>query len=348
MAPERVVLCGGATATGPGGKPLVLNIYGPTPNVHFRLQEMRRDLWRDIPPALRDLLDLAAYVYTADQAVRRADGGRVDGDEIGAGWRREFRFHVPVRRPDLWNSAPVRAALVDVLSFLSEDSYEFEFPHLEKDTSLAGFIDYSETPYHGRIEEVMMFSGGLDSLAGAVTEAVANKRRALLVNHRSNEKLTPRHRDLLQGLAERAGAAAPLHFPVRMNKAKRHGREHTQRTDVIDAAFGANAAAFRRRELPRSCLLRLAFDEAPPAVSGPKRPEGNYFVRLKRFWAIRFGTAEENVYPDDQGSTTCGFCWPTRACHSRPRNWRRAWTLGAPAPYRERRRRARQLKAGSE
>jgi hypothetical protein len=80
-------------------------------------------------------------------------------------------------------------------------------------------------------------------------------------------------------------------------------------TGVLDRAFAANAAAFRRRELPRSCLLRLAFDEAPgppgaeepPAGSAPKRPDGNYFVRLKKFWAVRYGNGEENIYPTDRG-----------------------------------------------
>jgi hypothetical protein len=190
---------------------------------------------------LRDLLDIAVYVYTADQAVRRV--GDVDGGEIGAGWRRTFRFRIPVRLPELWNSAPVCGALVSTLSFQSEDTYEFEFELLEKDTSLDDFINFNETPYDGVVEEVVMFSGGLDSLAGAVTEAVTRRRRILLLNHRSNEKLSPRHRELLRGLARHAGEYAPLHFPVRLNKAKRLGREHTQRTrSFLFAAFGTTFA----------------------------------------------------------------------------------------------------------
>jgi hypothetical protein len=99
MAPERVVLCGGASCRGLGraARTLVLDIYAPGRNVNLRLEEVRRTLWTTIPPVLRDLIDLASYVYAADQAVTRADGGRVDGDEIGAGWRRTLRFRIPVR-----------------------------------------------------------------------------------------------------------------------------------------------------------------------------------------------------------------------------------------------------------
>lgn len=241
MAPERLVLCGGAASAGTAPRnALRLAIYGPEPNVHFRLEELRRDLWREIPPVLRDLLDLAAYVYTADQAVPRAGGGRLDGDEVGEGWRRTFRFRVPVRELGRWRSDPVLTELISVLSFASEDTYEFEFVSLERDTPIGNFIDFSGTPYDGQVEEVMMFSGGLDSLAGAITASVVEGRRVLLVNHRSNEKLAPRHENLLRELTDRATGCPPLHFPVRLNKDKEHGREHTQRSrSFLFAAFGA-------------------------------------------------------------------------------------------------------------
>ncbi|MBA4062990.1 MAG: hypothetical protein C0501_04645 [Isosphaera sp.] len=242
MARERAVLCGGAYGRGLPERPrqVELNIYGRGANVHIGLEAVRRALWTDLPPVLRDLLDVAVYVYAADQAVPRADGGRVDGPEVGAGWRRSLRFRVPVREPDRWNSHPVRAALVSALSFLSEDEYRFEFCHLRKDTALDGFIDFDTTPFAGVVEEVVMFSGGLDSLAGAVTEAVVGGRQVLLVHHRSSDKLAPHHNRLVRALKAASGARAPLHFALLANKAKRLGREFTQRTrSFLFAALGA-------------------------------------------------------------------------------------------------------------
>jgi hypothetical protein len=89
----------------------------------------------------------------------------------------------------------------------------------------------------------MLFSGGLDSLAGAVQEAIFDKRNVCLVNHRSTQKLSPRHRGLLRLLSERVPATLPLHIPVRINKKKRLGREYTQRTrSFLYAALGATVA----------------------------------------------------------------------------------------------------------
>lgn len=243
MARSRPILCGAAGVRGLPADPVVLDIYGRGANVRFRLEEVRRAVWTDIPPAFRDLLDIAVYVYCADQAVRRAGGGRVDGPEIGGGWRRNFHFRIPVRRPDVWAAGPVYDHLVSTLSFLSDDEYRFEFVPLWKDASLDGFIDFATTPFEGRVEEVVLFSGGLDSLAGAIREAVTDRRRVLLVNHRSTEKLTPRHAQLVRELGGHAGDRAPLHLPVRVNKRKALGREFTQRTrSFLFAALGATLA----------------------------------------------------------------------------------------------------------
>jgi hypothetical protein len=233
---------------------------------------VRRALWKDIPNVLRDLLDLAAYVTAADQAVDRADGGRVDGPELGAGWRRSFRFRVAVREPDLWNSDLVQNILVPTLSFLSDDQYAFEFCSIGKESSLAGFIDFDETRFEGDIAEVISFSGGLDSLAGAVTEAVVEKRQVLLVNHRSTGKMVPQHERLVQELQARAGAWAPVHFPVRVNRSTTVGDEYTQRTrSFLFAALGvmfARMIGLDRFRFYENGVVSLNLPPSPQVVGG--------------------------------------------------------------------------------
>jgi hypothetical protein len=145
--------------------------------------------------------------------------------------------------PGVWTSPAVQDALTATLSFLSEAEYTFEFSHTRRDHSLDGFINYDKTPFHGRVEDVVMFSGGLDSLAGAVKEAVEDRRQILLVNHRPTEKPTWRDTALLRQLARHAGDRAPLHFPIRVNKVKRLGKEFTQRTrSFLFAALGTTFA----------------------------------------------------------------------------------------------------------
>ncbi len=50
---------------------------------------------------------------------------------MGARWRRRFNFHLPVRRPDLWTSPEINGALIDALSFLSEDTFFFTFEQFD-------------------------------------------------------------------------------------------------------------------------------------------------------------------------------------------------------------------------
>jgi 7-cyano-7-deazaguanine synthase in queuosine biosynthesis len=198
-------------------------------------------MWQDIPEALLDLLDVAAYVYCADQAIPR--GGETDRN-FGEDWRRKLSFVIPVRQFELWNRSDVQAQVVSTLSFLSEDEYSFRFEPLSKGEPSQSYFRFTGDRFGGRVEEVVLFSGGLDSLGGAVQEAVVDKRNVVLVHHRSTGKRTPRHRRLLRLLEEHSGEARPVHIPVRVNKKKRLNREYTQRTrSFLYASLGATVAA---------------------------------------------------------------------------------------------------------
>lgn len=272
MPPEHLILCGAPAPAHAPPRTTRLDIYAPPRNVRLHLWEVRRDLWTEIPKVLRDLLDLAVYVTAADQAVGRANGGRVDDTEPGAGWRRAFRFRVAVREPDLWNSAPVLDALVPVLSFLSDDEYAFEFVALTRDPPLDAFIDFNDTPFTGEVSEVVSFSRGLDSLAGAVTGAVLQKRQVVLVNHRSTDKFVARHDRLVAALQARAGARAPVHFAARANRAREVGGEYTQRTRsflfaALNALF-ARMVGLDRFRFYENGVVSLNLPPSPQVVGG--------------------------------------------------------------------------------
>src|SRR5262249_12297070 len=99
-----------------------------------------------------------------------------------------------------------------------------------QDRPIDRYLEFQSTPYDDIVEEVVMFSGGVDSLGGAVHEAVIDKRKVILVNHQSTGKLVPRHNHLLGLLVGKAKDYRPLHLPVLINKTKNLGREYTQRT----------------------------------------------------------------------------------------------------------------------
>ena len=238
MANERSILCGDVSYENlPFGrdKPLHLYLWGSRENVSLRISDIPEHLLRDIPDEFRDLIEIATFVYCADQAVSRGGDG---ADNFGADWRRKLFFRIPVRNPDLWNSQALKQKLIETLSFLSEDEYYFDFVTLKEQPATQQHLDFNMTSP----DEVVLFSGGLDSLGGAVQEAVVAKRNVALVTHKSTQKLARRH-GKLQVLLRQHAASPPLHIPVSINKAKSLGREHTQRSrSFLYAALGATVA----------------------------------------------------------------------------------------------------------
>lgn len=237
MSTTRTILCGGLRP--PGGvdekKVVNLDVAGPHANVHLKISNLSKAMVQNVPDVLTDLLELAAYVFAADQAV-----GRGSPHSTGKQWRRRFSFNVPLRLPDLWSRTDVTTALVDTLSFLSDDDYEFSFSTLKSPPPVQLYLELLETGLEA--DQVLLFSGGIDSLAGAVKATVGEGRRAALVSHKS----APKRVQVIDGLAAQLGAKTtqgPYHIPVWATKAEKVGHEYSQRTRSFLYASLAAAVA---------------------------------------------------------------------------------------------------------
>jgi len=191
---------------------------------------------RRVPDFLVDLLEIAAYVYCADRATSR--GGDV---QLGMGrdWRRKFRFVIPVREPRRWKDPKVLEWLRSVLFFLSEDNCTFEFERARDPPPYPDYFDFGND--QGRADEVVLFSGGLDSLSGTLEE-LSKGHRVALVSHRSATKIVEDQRRLVTALKERFPQQV-VHVPVLVNM---HFRdvEYTQRTRSFLYASMASVVAF--------------------------------------------------------------------------------------------------------
>lgn len=223
---EHLIRCGGLGRPAKGVKTLDLNLRGQERNVILKKSEITDRLGGAVPDALADLLDIAAYVYAADSAIWRGDN---DDRRLGARWRRQFRFNIPVRQPSLWSSSAVMPALVETLSFLSEDDFSFEFERLELETPESPHLDLG-TPADFVPDDVILFSGGLDSLAGALEALAAGGRKVALVSHHSVPTVASPQLNLVNDLRKRFGANRVMHIPVWMNLVDGVGREWTHRT----------------------------------------------------------------------------------------------------------------------
>src|SRR6185295_8553592 len=96
---ERLVLCGGARRAGVDSA-LRLALDGSLQNITLKLEDISKRLVRNVPDLLVDLIEIATYVYCADQATSRGGDAQVG---MGADWHRNFRFVIPVRNPNYWN-----------------------------------------------------------------------------------------------------------------------------------------------------------------------------------------------------------------------------------------------------
>ena len=138
-----------------------------------------------------DFLVLAAHVHAADTRLARAS-------ESQDGWTREIRIVVPVSDVDRWQATAetVRRAL----DFLTGDRWTIGFRPRPKDfatTVMPVGPSLLGVPFDG----VSLFSGGLDSLIGAIDQLSAG-HSPLLVSHAAEGAVSKSQDDCFKGLKE--------------------------------------------------------------------------------------------------------------------------------------------------
>ena len=163
-------------------------------SIHFR-RYGRRDgpLQMGWLPVTRDLFDLGALIYTVDELAARPEE-----------WIRRIDLHVPVADPHIWRSSQDR--LSELLRFLTGDHFTFTWS--ESETMPLYSKHRIKLPVRGH-DVVCLFSGGLDSLMGAL-RLLEKGRRVLLVGHHADGVASTAQRDLYQALRRRYGTAVEL------------------------------------------------------------------------------------------------------------------------------------------
>jgi len=242
----RLFLCSGSKVPSgdpmaKGRQPIELDSIGTRANVNIRFENVAKIIGKHLSPRLVDFLEIAAYVYSADCATRR--GTEWGDDQSTEPWSRDLAFVIPVRDCDFWGSEKVQLMLEEVLTFLSNDRWFFNFVPLHKDRPEQRYLQLSESrdwPFYAP-ERVLMFSGGLDSLAGAVETAKAGGN-LVLVSHRPAATMDSRQRKLFSKL-RRIFPEQLVHIPVWINKGRNLDRESTQRTrSFLYSALGTLVA----------------------------------------------------------------------------------------------------------
>ena len=230
------------------GETLRFEIDGKPKGVTIRIGQLSRALVTDLPDEALDLIEIAALVYAVDASVTR--GGPTDR-RLAEAWYRRFALEMPVRNLALWTDPDVRRDLEETLAFLSGDRFEFDFRQTGDPVSGATrFFEFGNAE-SWRPDAVMLFSGGLDSFAGALEEIIERSNNVALVSHFSSTKLAPIQRRLCVAMGERLGKDRLRHFPTRVQLTAGTNREGTHRTrSFLFAALGVvTASVFTRSAL---------------------------------------------------------------------------------------------------
>ncbi|MDB2415182.1 7-cyano-7-deazaguanine synthase [Rickettsiales bacterium] len=224
------IYCGGLTSyEGKNSTDFInLNIGGEYSNINFEIANISYKLLANIPDELADLIEISAYVYCADQKIKR--GGETLKD-MGDTWVRNLHFHIPVRCLSKWQSDELMPALKEGLGFLSDDNYTFKFYQKENHT----IKGQKYLPMQGggfTPDKVCLFSGGLDSLAGIVEDIVSNNKKLVLVSHYSSPKVYNVQKTIIEELNKKGFAKQIYYVPVQVNKVNIESdtKEYTQRT----------------------------------------------------------------------------------------------------------------------
>jgi 7-cyano-7-deazaguanine synthase in queuosine biosynthesis len=120
-------------------------------------------------PVALDLLRLGGAVFCVDKIARR--------DATSDHWTRDLELSLPVSDPERWRAAG--PALHEALRFLSGDRWSVTFssaPPTEAPSPLPVATG----------DAVALFSGGLDSLAGAIELAESGRHLVLVGHHESS------------------------------------------------------------------------------------------------------------------------------------------------------------------
>lgn len=211
-----------------------VRVNGTDANFEIKAERIEATFSRNMDRRLFDLIDIAGCIFAADSRVSRGSNLRPD---FGKGWRRKMGFRFAVREPEFWNRQEIKSALQDAVLFMSDDRLNLEFVEAENLPIVQPMFDFgSERTFQA--DDVILFSGGLDSLAGAYERLATAPGNVILLSHISANKRIA----YAKNLVDRLKATFPgriLWVPVTAHLKGVEARETTQRTrSLLFACLG--------------------------------------------------------------------------------------------------------------
>jgi 7-cyano-7-deazaguanine synthase in queuosine biosynthesis len=267
----HIVLCSDAAlpkGLGKGVDNHILKLsYDPNSishNVNIELPHFKESISVHIPDRVKDLLEIAGYIYAADRMIKR---GKNDDLEYHS-WARNLHFVLKVRDLKFWKQKTTIKLLSEALLYVSGDNkINFSFVGGGHDIGQLNAFDIEGiNPEIKKKSSIALFSGGLDSLAGVLDTLENTTNDVILISHRANPGTTKTQKGIHKRLVEDYPGRIkyyPFHCTV-----KNRALEETQRTRIFlytSIAFSL-ATIYKENEI-------LVFENGITSINFSKRAD---------------------------------------------------------------------------
>jgi 7-cyano-7-deazaguanine synthase in queuosine biosynthesis len=268
----HIVLCSDALLPkgfGRGADYSILKLaYDPNSssnNVNIDLPHFKESLSVHIRDRIKDLLEIAGYIYAADRLIKR---GEIDSLEYHA-WARNIHFVFKVRDLKFWEQTSTSKLLSEALLYMSGDKQlNFSFIGGAKDIGQLNAFDVEGISPELKVKStIALFSGGLDSLAGVIQTLETTKDNVILVSHRANHGTTKTQKGIHKKLAEDYPRRIK-YYAFNCTLKEKRAAEETQRTRI----FLYTAVAFSLASIFKESEIQI-FENGMTSINFSKRAD---------------------------------------------------------------------------
>lgn len=196
--------------------------------------KFRYRVQQEFPSIIADLIDLAVAIHATDrlsfQSLRQE--------------QTRIRVILPVRHPELLSAIPFQDKLSSLLEWATGSRWLFDF---SKRLDLGRIIEQpllSSTDPH--IDEVTLWSGGLDALAGLYTRLKANHEKSfMLFGTGSNDNVLDRQNQVFKVLKHSFSDRLNLcQVPIRFSESRLHQKNNIPRARGVVFTLLGSACAY--------------------------------------------------------------------------------------------------------
>lgn len=203
-----------------------------TVGINIEDTEFKYRVKGEFPAIVADIIDLAVAIHTSDRLAPQNLTGK----------QRRFYVVLPVRHPELLNAEPFRTKLDDLLKWVTDSQWIFDF---QKRIAPERQVEHQSLPIAPQGCEVTLWSGGLDALAGLYTRLLTYPdKQFVLFGTGSNDNVYARQGRVAKKVQDIFPARCHLfRVPIRLNNSgEQHKNKLCRVRGVVFTLLGAACA----------------------------------------------------------------------------------------------------------